>query len=76
MSPLMGAANLLVCLNADAGNLAYHLLKIEAGRNAWVEPFLPNASTPVNTLTSSSPVQRIVTMAASPAIEAHRNAST
>ncbi len=76
MSPRMGAANLLVCPNADAGNLAYNLLKTEAGRNAPAEPFLPNANAPVNTLASNSTVQRIANMATSPAIDADRNAST
>lgn len=76
MSPLMGAANLLVCPNADAGTLAYNLLKIGVDCNSLVEPFLPGVSVPVNTLTSSPTVQRIANMAASPAIEANRNAST
>jgi malate dehydrogenase (oxaloacetate-decarboxylating)(NADP+) len=33
MSRLKGAANLLVCPNVDAGNIAYNLLKTAAGSN-------------------------------------------
>ncbi|AKM42789.1 malate dehydrogenase [Burkholderia contaminans] len=75
MSPLKGAANLLVCPNVDAGNIAYNLLKTEAGSNVAVGPFLLGVNAPVNILTSSSTVRRIVNMAALTVIEANRNAS-
>ncbi|MGF6573611.1 malate dehydrogenase (oxaloacetate-decarboxylating)(NADP+) [Paraburkholderia fungorum] len=74
-SPLKGPANLLVCPNVDAGNIAYNLLKTEAGSNVAVGPFLLGVNAPVNILTSSSTVRRIVNMAALTVIEANRNAS-
>ncbi|WP_107311143.1 NADP-dependent malic enzyme [Burkholderia metallica] len=75
MSPLKGAANLLVCPNVDAGNIAYNLLKTEAGSNVAVGPFLLGVNAPVNILTSSATVRRIVNMTALTVIEANRNAS-
>ncbi|HKT67202.1 MAG TPA: NADP-dependent malic enzyme [Burkholderia sp.] len=73
MSPLKGAANLLVCPNVDAGNIAYNLLKTEAGSNVAVGPFLLGVNGPVNILTSSATVRRIVNMTALTVIEANRN---
>ena len=61
---LSGAANLLICPNVDAGNIAYNLLKTAAGGNVAVGPFLLGANAPVHILTSSSTVRRIVNMAA------------
>jgi malate dehydrogenase (oxaloacetate-decarboxylating)(NADP+) len=71
-SPLKGVANLLVCPNVDAGNIAYNLLKTEAGSNVAVGPFLLGVNAPVNILTSSSTVRRIINMAALTVIEANR----
>ncbi|MBZ0082014.1 NADP-dependent malic enzyme, partial [Bordetella hinzii] len=51
-STLKGEANLLVCPNVDAGNIAYNLLKTAAGGNVAVGPFLLGANAPVNILTS------------------------
>ncbi|MBM2767734.1 NADP-dependent malic enzyme [Burkholderia anthina] len=73
MSPLKGAANLLVCPNVDAGNIAYNLLKTEAGSNVAVGPFLLGVNAPVNILTASSTVRRIVNMTALTVIQANRN---
>ncbi|WP_175721493.1 NADP-dependent malic enzyme [Burkholderia anthina] len=73
MSPLKGAANLLVCPNVDAGNIAYNLLKTEAGSNVAVGPFLLGVNAPVNILTSSATVRRIVNMTALTVIQANRN---
>jgi malate dehydrogenase (oxaloacetate-decarboxylating)(NADP+) len=75
MSPLKGAANLLVCPNVDAGNIAYNLLKTEAGSNVAVGPFLLGVNGPVNILTSSATVRRIVNMTALTVIEANRSAA-
>ena len=75
MSPLKGSANLLVCPNVDAGNIAYNLLKTEAGSNVAVGPFLLGVNAPVNILTSSATVRRIVNMTALTVIEANRNAA-
>ena len=71
-SPLQGSANLLVCPNVDAGNIAYNLLKTAAGNNVAVGPFLLGARAPVHILTSSSTVRRIVNMTALTIIDANR----
>src|SRR5690606_7568065 len=70
-SRLKGAANLLVCPNVDAGNIAYNLLKTAAGSNVAVGLFLLGANAPVHILTSSSTVRRIVNMAALTVIDAN-----
>ncbi|UYO92984.1 NADP-dependent malic enzyme [Pollutimonas sp. M17] len=71
-SRLKGAANLLVCPNVDAGNIAYNLLKTTAGSNVAVGPFLLGANAPVHILTTSSTVRRIINMAALTVIDANR----
>lgn len=72
-SRLKGSANLLVCPNVDSGNIAYNLLKTGAGGNVAVGPFLLGVNAPVNILTSSSTVRRIINMAALTVIEANRD---
>jgi malate dehydrogenase (oxaloacetate-decarboxylating)(NADP+) len=72
-STLHGAANLLVCPNVDAGNIAYNLLKTAAGSNVAVGPFLLGVRAPANILTPSSTVRRIVNMAALTIIDANRS---
>jgi malate dehydrogenase (oxaloacetate-decarboxylating)(NADP+) len=72
-SRLKGAANLLVCPNVDAGNIAYNLLKTAAGSNVAVGPFLLGVNAPVNILTSSSTVRRIINMTALTVIDANRS---
>ncbi|NYT76209.1 NADP-dependent malic enzyme [Alcaligenaceae bacterium] len=69
---LQGEANLLVCPNVDAGNIAYNLLKTAAGGNVAVGPFLLGVNAPVHILTSSSTVRRIVNMAALTVLDANR----
>ncbi|WP_277405150.1 phosphate acyltransferase, partial [Achromobacter insuavis] len=49
-STLKGEANLLVCPNVDAGNIAYNLLKTAAGGNVAVGPILLGANAPVHIL--------------------------
>jgi malate dehydrogenase (oxaloacetate-decarboxylating)(NADP+) len=73
-STLSGEANLLVCPSADAGNIAYNLLKTTAGSDAdiVVGPFLLGAASPVHIMTSSSTVRRIINMAALTVIDANR----
>ncbi|MDM0074815.1 NADP-dependent malic enzyme [Variovorax sp. J2P1-59] len=71
-SRLKGPANLLVCPNVDAGNIAYNLLKTAAGSNVAVGPFLLGVNAPVNILTSSATVRRIINMAALTVIDANR----
>ena len=72
-SRLKGAANLLVCPNVDSGNIAYNLLKTGAGSNVAVGPFLLGVNAPVNVLTSSSTVRRIINMAALTVLQANRD---
>ncbi|MBP6020538.1 MAG: NADP-dependent malic enzyme [Burkholderiaceae bacterium] len=71
-SRLKDAANLLVCPNVDAGNIAYNLLKTVAGSNVAVGPFLLGVNAPIHILTSSSSVRRIINMAALTVIDANR----
>lgn len=71
-SRLKDAANLLVCPNVDAANIAYNLLKTVAGSNVAVGPFLLGANAPIHILTSSSSVRRIINMAALTVIDANR----
>ena len=70
-STLKGQANLLVCPNVDAGNIAYNLLKTAAGGNVAVGPFLLGANAPVHILTSSSTVRRIINMTALTVVDAN-----
>ncbi|HLR78878.1 MAG TPA: NADP-dependent malic enzyme, partial [Burkholderiaceae bacterium] len=71
-STLTGSANLLVCPNVDAGNIAYNLLKTAAGGNVAIGPFLLGAGAPIHILTSSATVRRIINMAALTVLDANR----
>lgn len=70
-STLKGEANLLVCPNVDAGNIAYNLLKTAVGGNVAIGPLLLGANAPVHILTSSSTVRRIVNMTALTVVNAN-----
>jgi malate dehydrogenase (oxaloacetate-decarboxylating)(NADP+) len=70
-STLKRAANLIVCPNIDAANIAYNLLKTTAGNNIAIGPILLGAARPVNILTSSATVRRIVNMTALTVLEAN-----
>ena len=61
---LKGDANLLVCPNIDAANIAYNLLKTAAGGNIAIGPILLGVARPVHILTASATVRRIVNMTA------------
>ena len=63
-STLTGSANLLVLPNLDAANIAYNLLKTAAGNNVAIGPILLGCAAPVNILTASATVRRIVNMTA------------
>ena len=63
-STLSGDANLLVLPNIDAANIAYNLLKTAAGGNIAIGPVLLGAAQPVQILTASTTVRRIVNMTA------------
>ena len=70
-STLQGDANLLVCPNIDAANIAYNLLKTAAGGNIAIGPMLLGVAKPVHILTSSATVRRIVNMTALTVVEAN-----
>ncbi len=70
-SPLSGSANLLVCPNIDAANIAYNLLKTGAGNNVAIGPILLGCAKPVHILTSSATVRRIVNMTALAVVDAN-----
>jgi malate dehydrogenase (oxaloacetate-decarboxylating)(NADP+) len=70
---LQGSANLLVLPDLDSANIAYNLLKTAAGNNVTIGPMLLGCAAPVNILTPSATVRRIVNMTA--LTVAHANAS-
>ena len=63
-SSLQSDANLLVLPNLDAANITYNLLKTAAGGNIAIGPVLLGAAKPVQILTASTTVRRIVNMTA------------
>jgi len=69
-STLKREANLIVCPNIDAANISYNLLKATAGNNIAIGPILLGAARPVNILTASATVRRIVNMTALTVLEA------
>ena len=69
-SSLVGDANLLVLPNIDAANISYNLLKTAAGGNIAIGPVLLGAAQPVNILTASTTVRRIVNMTALTVVDA------
>ncbi len=70
-SALQGDANLLVCPNIDAANIAYNLLKTAAGGNIAIGPMLLGVARPAHILTASATVRRIVNMTALTVAEAN-----
>jgi len=70
-STLKGDANLLVCPNIESANISYNLLKTTAGHNVAIGPILLGAAKPVNILTPSATVRRIVNMTALTVLEAN-----
>jgi malate dehydrogenase (oxaloacetate-decarboxylating)(NADP+) len=72
---LSGSANLLVLPNLDSANIAYNLLKTAAGNNVAIGPILLGCAAPVNILTSSATVRRIVNMTALTVASANANAA-
>ena len=63
-SKLKGTANLLVMPTLDAANISFNLLKVAAGDNLTVGPIMLGAAKPVNILTPTATVRRIVNMTA------------
>ena len=70
-SRLKGQANLLVMPTLDAANISFNLLKIAAGDNLTVGPILLGAAKPVNILTPTATVRRIVNMTALTVVDCH-----
>ena len=67
---LSGEANLLVMPNLDAANIAYNLVKMTSGEGVTIGPILLGAAKPVQVLTSTATVRRLVNMTALTEIEA------
>ena len=63
-SRLKGQANLLIMPTLDAANISFNLLKTASGDGITVGPILLGAAKPVNVLTTSATVRRIVNMTA------------
>ncbi|MDR2001321.1 MAG: NADP-dependent malic enzyme [Zoogloeaceae bacterium] len=74
-SRLKGPANLLVMPTLDAANIAFNLLKA-AGDGLTVGPMLLGAAKPVNILTPTATVRRIVNAAALLSVEVAQQHST
>jgi len=69
-SRLKGQANLLVMPTLDAANISFNLLKVAAGDNLTIGPILLGAARPVNILTPTATVRRIVNMTALTVVDA------
>jgi malate dehydrogenase (oxaloacetate-decarboxylating)(NADP+) len=69
-SRLKGQANLLVMPTLDAANISFNLLKVAAGDNLTIGPILLGAAKPVNVLTPTATVRRIVNMTALTVVDA------
>jgi len=70
-SRLKGEANLLVMPNVDAANIAFNLLKTAAGDGITIGPMLLGAARPVQILTPTATVRRIVNMTALAVVDAN-----
>ena len=69
-SRLKGQANLLIMPTLDAANISFNLLKVAAGDGLTVGPILLGAAKPVNILTPTATVRRIVNMTALTVVDA------
>lgn len=70
-SRVKGQINLLVMPTLDAANIAFNLLKTAAGDGLTVGPVLLGAPRPVQVLTPTATVRRIINMTALLSVEAH-----
>jgi malate dehydrogenase (oxaloacetate-decarboxylating)(NADP+) len=68
-SLLKGRANLFVCPNLDAANIAYNITR-QMTDGVAIGPILMGVSKPVHVLTPASTVRRVVNMTALAAVEA------
>jgi malate dehydrogenase (oxaloacetate-decarboxylating)(NADP+) len=67
---LKGEANLLIMPTLDAANIAFNLLKQAAGDGVTIGPILLGSKAPVNILTPTATVRRIVNMTAVTVVDA------
>jgi malate dehydrogenase (oxaloacetate-decarboxylating)(NADP+) len=70
-SRLKGAANLVVCPNLDAANIAFNLLK-SAADGLHIGPMLLGTARPAHVLTPSVTARGILNMTALSVVEAQR----
>ena len=70
-SRLTGEANLLVMPTVDAANISFNLLKVSSGGGVTLGPILLGVAKPVNILTPSATVRRIVNMTALTVVDAN-----
>ena len=68
---LKGEANLLVMPTVDAANISFNLLKVSSGGGVTLGPILLGVAKPVNILTPSATVRRIVNMTALTVVDAN-----
>ena len=68
---LKGEANLLVMPTVDAANISFNLLKVASGGGVTLGPILLGVAKPVNILTPSATVRRIVNMTALTVVDAN-----
>ncbi len=73
-SMLTGRANLFICPNIDAANIAYNLTR-QMTDGVAIGPILMGVDRPVHVLTPASTVRRIVNMTALAAVEAQIRAA-
>jgi malate dehydrogenase (oxaloacetate-decarboxylating)(NADP+) len=73
-SRLEGRANLFVCPNIDAANIAYNLVRVMTDGVA-IGPILMGVAKPVHVMTPSATVRRVVNMSAIAAVDAQIRAN-
>ena len=69
-STLSDDANLLIMPNVDAANISFNLMKMANGDGVSVGPILLGAALPVNILTPSATVRRLVNITAISVVDA------
>ena len=69
-SRLKGEANLLIMPTLDAANISFNLLKVVGGAGITVGPILLGAAKPVQILTPTATVRRIINMTALAVVDA------
>jgi malate dehydrogenase (oxaloacetate-decarboxylating)(NADP+) len=70
-SRLKGEANLLIMPTVDAANISFNLLKVAGGGGVTLGPILLGVAKPVNILSQSATVRRIVNMTALTVVDAN-----